>query len=401
MNVREIEQMNQRSLIDYLFGNKEIKKGGRSDKEKRTKRDSFEMSSAGAEMLAGQNHSTASRNRNIDESIDLLSYVEEARRANKEAVENAGNEIKCNNMAVYQGTYDVFKKALIDKYTKLAAVAKSHDDPYGYLFQKYRNKGCAWYAADLTDREREIAYRYEMQMLETGTIKGLKGEDSLFRGIAVGPEVLYAAEVAFNTQMVNAQIDNIFKESGIELGEGDDCTFSVDPYSYYISVSGVGEEMKQRMESALNVGENGKNLYFHIIHCATGDGVNSRQLTEAGMLKHRAYQKVLEYTGLELETLEERNGTYYTKEGKDICNLVCEAINASKEVPVSQKPFRQDYACELIHELAKKGRDTIRDMVLRIGYSEDGLMEKDQDISFSMKDESLRRMLERENYITI
>lgn len=401
MNVHEIDQMNQHSLIDFLFGKTDIKREHKVDRERTAKRDSFELSMEGAEMLAENNRRAAtSRNRKVDQSIDLLAYIEEARCANKEAVDHAGNEIKSNNMDVYQETYHVFKKALIDKYTKLADEARSHADPEEYLLKKYRNKSCAWYVADLTDREREIAYHYERQMLETGTIKGVKFQDSLFRGILVKGET-DIARVAFNRQMVNAQIGNIFQENGIELREGEQCVFSVDPYSYRISVSGVEEEMRLRMENALNVGENGKNLFFHINHCAVQDGANSRQVTEDGSLKHQVYQDVLQYTGLELNALEERDGSYYTKEGKDICGIVCAAIDASPEIPVSFKPQMQEAVCGRIHELAGKGRDTVRDMILRIGYSEGELVEKDQGISFSMKAESLRRALEGKDYITI
>ena len=89
---------------------------------------------------------------------------------------------------------------------------------------------------NLTDTERRIAYNYQMQMCRTGKING-----------------------------VNSQISNILKQAGVDTSSiTKDCTFTVDPYSYEITVDGVDEETKVLMQNALNVGNNGKNLYKHI-----------------------------------------------------------------------------------------------------------------------------------------
>ncbi len=60
--------------------------------------------------------------------------------------------------------------------------------------------------------------------------------------------------------MVNSQkFQNILKQAGVDTSSiTKDCTFTVDPYSYEITVDGVDEETKMRMQNALNVGDNGK-----------------------------------------------------------------------------------------------------------------------------------------------
>ena len=68
----------------------------------------------------------------------------------------------------------------------------------------------------------------------------------------------------------------------------EDCTFTVDPYSYEITVDGVEEETKALMQAALNVGDNGKNLYKHIYYCATQDGCESSQITKESKMKYEA-----------------------------------------------------------------------------------------------------------------
>ena len=42
----------------------------------------------------------------------------------------------------------------------------------------------------------------------------------------------------------------------------------------------MDEETKVLMQNALNVGNNGKNLYKHIYYCSTQDGCESSQVTE-------------------------------------------------------------------------------------------------------------------------
>ena len=83
-----------------------------------------------------------------------------------------------------------------------------------------------------------------------------------------------------------------------------DCTFTVDPYSYEITVDGVDEETKVLMQNALNVGNNGKNLYKHIYYYSTQDGCESSQVTEESKMKYEAYHQVYSYTGYELDKLE-------------------------------------------------------------------------------------------------
>lgn len=381
-----INNMSKLSLMNLMLKQNAAQNNIQPNQAKANGRDVLKISSAAKNTSVSNKTNDPSRNRSIDKSIDLQSYIDKAKKDNQTAIENAGSEIKANNADVYQDNYHAFKNALIDKYSKLAETARSHSDPENYIERKYYDKTCSWYAGDLTDEERQIAFSYERQMLNTGTIKGVKYHDSLFRGIEVNGGAADAARTAFNRQMVNAQIGNILKSNGIELSESSQCTFSVDPYSYYISVSGVDEDMIQKMESALNVGDNGKNLYLHIKHCAAQDGANSSQITEDGVLKYQAYHQVLNFTGLELDKLEEKNGTYYTEDGIDIRDIIDAAIDNSKDVPKTHKQQMKDWIRDMIGRLSANGWNNIKDMVLEIDYIGGSLTDKNQDISFSLND---------------
>ena len=52
---------------------------------------------------------------------------------------------------------------------------------------------------------------------------------------------------------------------------------------------------------ALNVGNNGKNLYKHIYYCSTQDGCESSHVTEESKMKYEAYHQVYSYTGYGLD----------------------------------------------------------------------------------------------------
>ena len=53
---------------------------------------------------------------------------------------------------------DVYKRqALTEKYSKLAAEAKTHSNPENYIHSKYFDKSSEYYETNLTDTERRIA----------------------------------------------------------------------------------------------------------------------------------------------------------------------------------------------------------------------------------------------------
>lgn len=60
-------------------------------------------------------------------------------------------------------TGKAFREALTEKYSKLAAEAKTHSNPENYIHSKYFDKSSEYYETNLTDTERRIAYNYEMQ----------------------------------------------------------------------------------------------------------------------------------------------------------------------------------------------------------------------------------------------
>ncbi len=377
------------SLLNVLFGQQQKTTTSQSAGCSGT-RDTLTISASGkkkmAKSISGRTHNTS-----IDSSIDLKSYIVSAKKTNKEIIDNAGTQINAKT-GEYMSTGKAFREALTEKYSKLAAEAKTHSNPENYIHSKYFDKSSDYYETNLTDTERRIAYNYEMQMCRTGKINGVNYQDSLFRGIEVDGNSVDTDKIQFERSLVNAQISNIIKQAGVdESAITLDCTFTVDPYSYEITVECVDEETKMRMQNALNVGDNGKNLYKHIYYCSTQDGCESTQITKESKMKYEAYHQVYSYTGYELDKLEEKNGTYYTESGDNILDLVNHAVEDTGKVPKEYKQQMKNWIHDLVSTMSVKGWNNVSDMTLSILYGKGGLKDMKQLISYQCDADNRKR----------
>lgn len=79
---------------------------------------------------------------------------------------------------------------------------------------------------------------------------------------------------SYNRQMVNKQVNTVLFNEEIDLRrlEDYDITFTIDPISFLLKVTSVeDEELKNKMEGALNSGENELDLYKK--HLKTSDSI--------------------------------------------------------------------------------------------------------------------------------
>lgn len=377
------------TLLDIMFGRK-VQNTKTNKNMQSGRRDTVTISSEAQELSMKKSISGRTRNTSVDSTIDLQKYIDDARESNRAALENAGSEIDVNAVT-YTDSSEAFRAALTDKYSKLAAEAKTHSNPEEYIYGKYYDKGSQYYETNLTETERRIAYNYEMQMYKDGKINGVSYQDSLFRGIEIYGDVKDNDRIMFKRQTINRQISNILSGAGIDTaGIPDTCSFTVDPYSYYISVDGVDDSLKQPMEQALNQGSNGKNLYKHILTCSTQDGCNSSQVSADSKLKFQAFQQVYEYIGLKLNELDERGGTYYTKDGEDIKELVRTAVDKSGTVPCDYKAQVKQWICGMISEISGKGWNNVADMNLSILFQSGRLIDTKQSIVYAQDSEWIK-----------
>lgn len=316
-----------------------------------------------------------------DKAVNLKSYISAAKENNKKLIENAGDEID-DSTKEYMSSWDACHDALKAKYSKLVAEARTHSNPEAFITRKYTDRTSPYYEGGLTDKERSTAFRNELMMLHDGCTSG-EYSDSLLRDVQINYFSQEDDELQFRRQLVNAQIGNIFNKAGIgtsQIPEG--CSFEVDPYRYHITVKGVDDELRRRMENALNVGENGKNLFYHIKAMASTDYCNSSQITKLSNEKHRLYRDIKHTTGYELDKLTEKNGTYYTDDGQDILDLADKGVEADDDIPGMYKWLEKESIHSSIGHMARIGWKNIPDMTLQIAYKKGELIDVQQNRIF-------------------
>lgn len=393
-NIYDVNQRDKLTLVEILFNEQGIYKKSTPKKTHGKERDSLTISNEAKALINNSKTKSISSNTRIDQSIDIKSCFANAKKANQEAIASAGDEITANNYNLYTSEIDVYHTALLEKYTRLLKEAQSHSNPQAYINEKYHNPNSKYYVSDLSEVERSTAYHHEINMLNYGRLSSSL-EDSLFRGLAMSPETSLSRN-EFDRQMVNSQIKNILKKNGIELSSDQQLSFSVAPYTYEITVDGVDFETKLKVEQALNVGSNGENLYKHIRASATCGDIKSSQITKEGTMKNRLHYNLFDMTGLDIRTLNERNGTYYTDSGEDVIALYNKGVNEFTQIPAAHKAAKEVFA-ELVHEISLRGWNNMADMFLSINYNQSGLIDKNQNHGFGATDrEWLEKMINDE-----
>ena len=115
------------TLLDIMFGIKP--QNVKQNKTVQTnRRDTFTVSHEAQELTEQKAMSGRTRNTDIDSVINLQEYVDAAAKRNQEALENAGSKIDVNAVT-YTSVSAAFRRALTDKYARLAAEAETHADP--------------------------------------------------------------------------------------------------------------------------------------------------------------------------------------------------------------------------------------------------------------------------------
>lgn len=155
---------------------------------------------------------------------------------------------------------------------------------------------------------------------------------------------------------------NLLKNSGIELSDNDKLLISFNPYTYNASITGSEDlNLLSQITSLLNSKSNSKNLMYYAMNTSSG-------LDSEAVNKFRAYQQVMEYTGLDLSTLILKDGEYYTSDGQSLNELLKEGIDKSS-VGLDFKGAAYEYTKSLVDRVAEKGWNSIPDLNISIGYS--------------------------------
>ena len=156
------------------------------------------------------------------------------------------------------------QKVLQEHYDKVYKENLSHSDPMAYIESKYCDVTSPNFCSYMTEDQRSIAYRNEKRMLQTGGkySAGFARYDYALRNykdvyIGASRSTGYIRntdkEKQYARSVVNQQISNLFSKNGISLSKQADLTFSIDPYTYQLTVSGNADrDTLSQIEKLLN-----------------------------------------------------------------------------------------------------------------------------------------------------
>ena len=227
------------------------------------------------------------------------------------------------------------QKVLQEHYDKVYKENLSHSDPMAYIESKYCDVTSPNFCSYMTEDQRSIAYRNEKRMLQTGGkySAGFARYDYALRNYkdvytggsrSVGYVRNTDREKQYARSVVNQQISNLLSKNGISISKQADLVFSIDPYTYQLTVSGNADrDTLSQIETLLNEGDNAKNIWTHAwicMHDADNEIVNS----QANMKKANQYSlwhEVYETTGYDARNATYKNGTFIAEDGTDLLAL--------------------------------------------------------------------------------
>lgn len=291
-------------------------------------------------------------------------------------------EIKSNNN--YKGFFEFMKEKDLEKRKNLYEQTKnmSQNDRYKYIYQRYYDKNASHYIGEgFTDRERKETFRFELGYNPTKyKTYGYNLSDPMFRGIkTVMPDgfVEKAGKNLFNRTKINQAISNILERKSITIPKNEKLTFSIEPFSYKISVNGTDDKnLKLNLENALNVGENGKELFFHISQTLPSD---SAQRTDDINYKYSLMTAIRDETGYNINELKKEGRTLVNDKGEDVFALFEKNImkNQLKHLSDSDKAVVVGSYRLMMYDFIDGSLKDTPDKVLKIDYQDGSLLDKD------------------------
>ena len=132
-----------------------------------------------------------------------------------------------------------------------------------------------------------------------------------------------------------------------------------------MSVQGLRDSSKnEEISQLLNSGKNGQELFYYTLQ-------NSGSVNQDAITKYKAYQNIKDLTGEDLSQLTLKDGNLFTESGTNILRLVKDGIEKDSLIPNDFKRVAYDYSKDLLRQVAQRGFNSMPDLNLTIGYSQD------------------------------
>ncbi|MCT7533321.1 DUF4885 domain-containing protein [Aliarcobacter cryaerophilus] len=306
-----------------------------------------------------KNKNSEAVNINIDsktlDTLNLLSFLGE------ETILKARLNGYVNNEA------KLARERLEEVYSKATKENKKFANPEQHISDKYYSQPSPYYIEGLSRMEREIAYNHEMDYLKNNKLTKINYIDPNLKDLtSIHGYIEELEEKKFNREAVNTQFQQLLDKYSISVPKDTNLTFTIDPYDYKVSVSGIDDKnLSSLVEDVLNTASNSKELFSHIYN-STLD--NNSQVSKEKSDKKTLFHEIKNRTGYDLRELENVDGKFLTQDGTDILELYKIGVINSKNIPEEYKGMVFELYSGKLIELAKKGFENIEDLNLSIDY---------------------------------
>jgi hypothetical protein len=144
------------------------------------------------------------------------------------------------------------------------------------------------------------------------------------------------AECASNfkhaADLMSDQLRALFARNNINIPDNLLLRFSIDPFTFLISVSGTDDEnLISQLEKVLNYGENSINLAKFIFEQRA-----KADMTDEQQKMYMLMQRVRHITGFDLRELSIVDGIFRTADGRDITSIFEEALKNSPQAELAR-----------------------------------------------------------------
>jgi hypothetical protein len=279
------------------------------------------------------------------------------------------DEVKSSNYSQEEDAYkaysaleDIYYAASVQNREKYSDV----NDLYAHLSEKYLfNKDYS----DCSYSEKQAMYFNELNMTLYGCLSnGGNLNDPRLKGEV--EDLTDSGKQSYNRQMVNTQIWNIFKNNGIDMSalKNRGLIFTIDPFNYILKVSGTEDEsISEKMEAALNSGNNARQLFYHILNSS------SSSISQDVLTKYQALKDFQNVTELDLRDFFSTEEGFVNSDGVKALDIYKESLKSSDTIPSEFKSDAYSYFSALLQKLSETDFSEIPDLNLTIGFDSNGL----------------------------
>lgn len=220
------------------------------------------------------------------------------------------------NLSSFAERVNRYRSTIEDYYAKRNEENKKFPDPQKHIWRKYWDRNYKYYEKGLTESEREWSCKQEWAASGGHQVSLSPYDPAILKAFGGPGNGSFPLDDALNARKtMNEALNRIFKENGIVVPDGADLRFTIDPYDCQIKVSGADEKLTEKIEAALNTGNNGYNLYSHISWSNPGHyGISEEppQYSRGNPWKTSLFLAVKESTGYDLRELERKDGQFLT-----------------------------------------------------------------------------------------